>query len=67
MPCPLPLDLPFLRFRKSPWRTLEGVIAQQMNSATFYTFRLGEKLIFIGGDPNGGESIGRAVGEALER
>ena len=67
MPPPHPLDLPFLRLSMSPWATLEGVIAQQVNSAIFYTFRLGEKLIFIRGDRRGGESVERAVWEALDR
>lgn len=36
----------------SPWKTLEGVIAQLMNSVSFYTFRLGKKLVFVGPYPS---------------
>ena len=43
------------------------MIAEQVNSATFYTLRLGEKLIFIRGDRRRGESVEGAEWEALNR
>eukprot|EP00752_Nemacystus_decipiens_P015198 g13533.t1 len=39
-------------YTTSPWKTLEGVIAQLMNSVSFYTFRLGKKLVFVGPYPS---------------
>ncbi|CAM9435951.1 unnamed protein product [Laminaria digitata] len=32
----------------SPWKALEGAVSQLMDTATFYSFRLGESLIFSG-------------------
>eukprot|EP00903_Cladosiphon_okamuranus_P008495 g8162.t1 len=39
-------------YSTSPWKTLEGVIAQLINSVSFYTFRLGKKLVFMGPYPS---------------
>lgn len=36
----------------SPWKTLEGAIAQLMNNVSFYAFRLGPKLVFAGPYPS---------------
>ncbi|CAM9647757.1 unnamed protein product [Ectocarpus sp. 12 AP-2014] len=38
-------------YSTSPWKALEGVITQLMNSVSFYAFRLGKKLIFAGPYP----------------
>ncbi len=50
MPPSLLLDC--LTLSTSPWKTLEGVIAQLMNSVSFYSFRLGKELIFVGPYPS---------------
>lgn len=39
-------------YSTSPWKALEGAIAQLMNTMSFYAFRLGKKLVFVGPYPS---------------
>lgn len=45
---PSPLPCPGVNDSMSPWKALEGAVAKLMDTTTFYAFRLGEKLLFMG-------------------